>query len=344
MYQLLDTTVTAQPHLLKTIQHSKQIQTFANMTTIRNALDRYHAFFYHFPINTSISAGLPAKFPVFSSYYHYRNQDAWGMRYRYITDPQGYSYTLTSYGQNRIIGGGKSSFDEDIVMVSGSLITPEHLTNPCRDFQFTTARMRAIGTALGSYQVDYNVFPNASSIVSIDQKIISRAYYAGPYTDAWGMPFTYLTYRGQYGQEYELKSFGKDKAAGNGSSEFDADIIFTNGMLLSETPPSCPINPESAFKRTQADMRALGTALGSYQVDYNVYPAFSPAVNLCDTPIFDPAYYRGSCRDGWNTPYQYISSPDSYTLTSFGKDRKPGYTDNEYDKDIIHSNGSFIAP
>lgn len=341
--EALDSPLLAEPHLLETVQHSKQRQTLANMTTIRNALNTYSTHFSRFPIKTSVFGGLSGIFPPFTTYYRGSDQDAWGTPYFYITDNQGYGYTLMSYGQDRISGGGKSPFDEDIVMISASITAPEKLTNSCKDFQLTAARMRAIGTALGSYNVDYNAFPIFTTAVAMGPDIIPRTYYAGPYTDAWGMPFKYVSAANSWW--YEIKSFGKDTTEGDGSGEFDADIIYKNGELLNDMPLSCPRNPQSVFNDTQADMRAIGTALGSYNVDYNTFPVFSSLINMCDTSLFpNDFYYPVPCRDGWGTPFRYTGSAVSYVLTSYGKDCQQGYTNSEYDKDIIYSNGYFIAP
>jgi type II secretion system protein G len=102
--------------------------------------------------------------------------------------------------------------------------------------------------------------------------------------------------------------------------------------------------------RTTADMRAIGTALGSYQVDSNYFPNTSGIkIQMSDKKgnigktLCDEEYYCGALRDSWGQPFSYISNGTSYTLTSYGKDRKPGGK-SEYGSDIIYVDGQFTAP
>ena len=73
-------------------------------------------------------------------------------------------------------------------------------------------------------------------------------------------------------------------------------------------------------KRTMADMRSLGTAVESYAVDNNVYPAVSDA-NALKTIVETGAYIKNMpTADGWNNTFQVASTATQYTLYSFGKD------------------------
>ena len=99
----------------------------------------------------------------------------------------------------------------------------------------------------------------------------------------------------------------------------------------------------SKQKRTMADLRAIGTALGSYQVDYNKYPSASTtdfSVNTLGGSTIGPMYYKGSVKDGWNTTYRYISDGESYTLCSRGKGATAGGTE-EFEKDLAHVDGAM---
>ncbi len=99
----------------------------------------------------------------------------------------------------------------------------------------------------------------------------------------------------------------------------------------------------SKRSRTAADMRAIGTALGSYNVDLNQFPAYSSG-NLTTTTL-PSVYYEGSVKDGWAQTYVYVSGDGSeYTVYSYGKDKKSGWTKSEFDSDIIYRNGQFQAP
>lgn len=108
----------------------------------------------------------------------------------------------------------------------------------------------------------------------------------------------------------------------------------------------------SKRSRTAADMRAIGTALGSYQVDSNMFPlkttgAFtfsSIAFQTADLNGLTTAYYEGSAKDGWGSLYYYNSNGAGYTLGSLGKDRAPGSSGTEFASDIIYINGQFAAP
>jgi len=97
--------------------------------------------------------------------------------------------------------------------------------------------------------------------------------------------------------------------------------------------------------RTAADIRTIGTALGSYQVDFNFYPKQVEAVEIQDAGL-PPEYYSGSYLDGWERPIMYLSDEDgeNYLLISYGKDGLPGITRDEFDADIIYINWKFIAP
>ena len=99
----------------------------------------------------------------------------------------------------------------------------------------------------------------------------------------------------------------------------------------------------SKEKRSMADLRTIGTALGSYQVDYNKYPTNGGWANFSSDTLGGAItgffYYKGSVKDGWNTTYQYISTGgDSYTLCSKGKGGAAGGTA-EFERDMAHVDG-----
>lgn len=99
----------------------------------------------------------------------------------------------------------------------------------------------------------------------------------------------------------------------------------------------------SKRSRTAADMRAIGTALGSFQVDENQFPIQRTEGNLSNE-ILPGSYYEGVFSDGWQTPFRYVSDGKTYKLISYGKDKKAGKTSTEFDEDIIYADGRFIAP
>ena len=91
----------------------------------------------------------------------------------------------------------------------------------------------------------------------------------------------------------------------------------------------------SKRNRTAADMRAIGTALGSYQVDANQFPV--AVANMM------PGYFAGSTNDGWGQGLTYATAgtpPQSYTVGSAGK---PG-TGDEFCSNLSFFNGQFTGP
>jgi type II secretion system protein G len=106
----------------------------------------------------------------------------------------------------------------------------------------------------------------------------------------------------------------------------------------------------SKRSRTVADIRAIGTALGSYQVDNNIFPKTAGAVNFSTIAFKDlvehgltKSYYEGASKDGWGADFIYSSDADGYTLTSYGKGGGPNGS-GEFASDVIYQNGSFMAP
>jgi type II secretion system protein G len=103
-------------------------------------------------------------------------------------------------------------------------------------------------------------------------------------------------------------------------------------------------------KRTMADMRAIGTAVESYAVDNNNYPAGGSPVSSIGAGILEPRYIaRLPTVDAWTHPIDYESSPASspqkYTIESYGKNgsnesETTGST-TDFNNDIIFSQGIF---
>ena len=105
----------------------------------------------------------------------------------------------------------------------------------------------------------------------------------------------------------------------------------------------------SKRSRTVADIRAIGTALGSYQVDNNIFPigsqtAFSAIAFKGDlTEGMTTSYFEGASKDAWGTDFYYSGDTQGYTLKSWGKDRTTNQ-DSEFNSDIVYVNGSFTSP
>ncbi len=103
---------------------------------------------------------------------------------------------------------------------------------------------------------------------------------------------------------------------------------------------------------TMGDMRSLGTALGSYRVDYHGYPANVAGIDSALAHL-DPDYaLNPPTRDWWGHPLRYEAHRDrgvfasTYTLTSPGADGAfQGFRralTKYFDCDIIYKDGRFV--
>ena len=100
----------------------------------------------------------------------------------------------------------------------------------------------------------------------------------------------------------------------------------------------------SKQKRTMADMRAIGTALGSYQTDYDFYPTAAAGdftVSTWKDLATGQSYYNGSVKDGWGSAYRYVSTGtgQNYTLCSRGK--ASAAAGGVFEGDIYHMDGQM---
>jgi type II secretion system protein G len=102
-------------------------------------------------------------------------------------------------------------------------------------------------------------------------------------------------------------------------------------------------------KRTMADMRAVGTAVESYAVDNNFYPAGASPVTTISTAL-EPRYIaKLPIRDAWLFTLEYRKTPatnaQKYTIESYGKNGKDEPeatgTTTDFNNDIIFSQGLF---
>lgn len=103
-------------------------------------------------------------------------------------------------------------------------------------------------------------------------------------------------------------------------------------------------------KATMGDMRTMATAIEAYAVDYGKYPRGITAIGSI-TPFLETTYIKKlPLRDGWGNPF-YMVTTDSgldYTLASYGRGGTAetafwdtSATTNDFDNDILYSNGSF---
>jgi len=114
-------------------------------------------------------------------------------------------------------------------------------------------------------------------------------------------------------------------------------------------------------KRTMSDMRTMATAIESYAVDNNFYPASAtcPAqsittgavMNDTSLSVLAPTYIVNPVRkDGWDRFMAYgvdtTANTQAYGLLSYGRDGGVSAltcsTTTTFNDDIIYSNGGFV--
>ena len=100
----------------------------------------------------------------------------------------------------------------------------------------TMADMRSIGTAIESYAIDNNFYPQGMSSVGASgvSAFVSPIYIATvPTTDGWANPWDIDSTSN--GTEYTITSVAKDATVGtNGggaTGDFGCDIVFTAGQF-----------------------------------------------------------------------------------------------------------------
>jgi len=92
---------------------------------------------------------------------------------------------------------------------------------------------------------------------------------------------------------------------------------------------------QGRIDKTQTDMRALASALESYYIDNNAYPATMHINDLASR--LQPAYMLlAPTNDGWGRKMVYNSDGRSYQFFSFGEDGQRGTAD-----DIEMKDGKF---
>lgn len=99
-------------------------------------------------------------------------------------------------------------------------------------------------------------------------------------------------------------------------------------------------------KRTMADLRTLGVALETYQLDNRQYPHANNIGQLIDELV--PIYLETPLtEDGWERPLLVASRPGGYTICSGGKDGGactvvgPGGATGSFNDAIIFVDGEF---
>ncbi|HEV8376883.1 MAG TPA: type II secretion system protein GspG [Candidatus Polarisedimenticolia bacterium] len=126
-------------------------------------------------------------------------------------------------------------------------------------------------------------------------------------------------------------------------------VVTIIGLIAAMAIPNLISAVDKAKQRkTMGDMRQLGSAVEMYAVDNNTYPRVANYSAL--QPLITPNYVKTvSGTDGWNHPWVFTGDTTNgteYTLTSLGKDGKPGVSNGGettgFNCDIIFSNGQFF--
>lgn len=120
-----------------------------------------------------------------------------------------------------------------VIVIIGLLagIVAPNLFRQLTASEVTTARaqMKAIGDALDQFRLDAGRYPSSSEgLAALMQAPAGVARWKGPYLrkalplDPWGKPYLYQ-FPAANGQDFELKSLGKDSAPGGDGD--NADIV-----------------------------------------------------------------------------------------------------------------------
>ncbi len=101
----------------------------------------------------------------------------------------------------------------------------------------TVSDMRTTATAIESYSIDMNAYPGEGSTnaqISTIETFLEPTYIkALPTLDGWGKGLLYTSPAD--GQEYLIKSLGKDNTAQNNvgaTTDFRHDIVFDTGSFI----------------------------------------------------------------------------------------------------------------
>lgn len=142
--------------------------------------------------------------------------------------------TARTCGRARCTQGGFTLLELLVVILIIGLLTgivaPRFLNQIGRS-EVTTAKAQidAFDKALQAYRIDMGRFPSTSEgLQALLTPPSNEPRWRGPYLkgnvplDPWGMPYNY-THPSTRGKDYDLTSFGRDRAAG-GSGD-DADIV-----------------------------------------------------------------------------------------------------------------------
>ena len=116
-----------------------------------------------------------------------------------------------------------------IIGLLAGIVGPRLFKNVSKS-EITTARAQidALGKALDQYRLDVGHYPaTQEGLAALTTKPASEAHWNGPYLkkaappDPWGMPYQYKFPGDHNGEDYDLYSFGPDKAPGGDKDNVD---------------------------------------------------------------------------------------------------------------------------
>jgi type II secretory pathway pseudopilin PulG len=130
-----------------------------------------------------------------------------------------------------------------VIGILAAIAIPNMLTAMNRSKQKRSiADMRTIATAVESYAVDENRYPVATSAAELSSALVPKYVPALPPLDGWGTEFRYECWPAEECRNYAVGSAGADKlfeheslqeyAAETKTTDFDDDIVLTNGQLV----------------------------------------------------------------------------------------------------------------
>jgi general secretion pathway protein G len=130
-----------------------------------------------------------------------------------------------------------------VIGIVAAIAIPNLLTAQQRSKQKRTmADIRSLATALEASAVDTGSYPDGS-LDDIERQLSPKYIAAVPRLDGWGAPFRYDCWSsaGAACDSYAIGSAGKDGvftrdslqdyAGGGGTTNFDEDIVFSNGSF-----------------------------------------------------------------------------------------------------------------
>ncbi|HVS04479.1 MAG TPA: TonB family protein [Thermoanaerobaculia bacterium] len=230
-----------------------------------------------------------------------------------------------------------------------------------------------LGAELEYHQAQHGRYPAATTADELAVELASYSFLLeNLLTDGWGRPMRLSV--APDGSFYRLESAGADGVfedtamAGSGQqvTDLDRDLVASSAGMLRSWEEAAVAAAERAdlaavevweerldatrMRRATADVRNLGTALMSYAVDHERFPAATTTGELAEHLV--PDYLsQVPTEDPWGTPYRVELSSDrrELQLISAGADGRfqPETWDVEAEvadpaSDLVWSDGYFV--